>query len=135
MRKCIVEDGIVTNVIEVDAGAEYQPPNGDLVKWRKGVSVGHTYKNGEFAAPVVDIDVERAAMVCSAAQFRMALAKAGLMDAFVKFTDDDPEAAIVFEYGTEFRRNSDIMRKCVYSGCATDEQLDDIFRAATAIEV
>ena len=75
---------------------------------------------------------ERAAMICTPAQMRLALHRMGLLTQVQAIADADPEASIVWEYATQIVRTSPLIE--ALSGDFTPEQIDDIFRAAMAVE-
>jgi hypothetical protein len=78
---------------------------------------------------------ERAAMVCSPSQMRLALHRAGLLAAVQAISDGDPEASIVWEYATQIVRTSPLIDAMGGPNGFTPEQIDDLFRAAMAIQV
>ena len=75
---------------------------------------------------------ERAAMVCTPAQMRLALHRMDLLAQVQAIADGDPEASIVWEYATQIVRTSPLIE--ALSGDFTPEQIDEIFRAAMAVE-
>ena len=74
---------------------------------------------------------ERAAMICTPAQMRLALHRMGLLTQVKAIADSDPEASIVWEYATTIIRTSPLIE--ALGSDFTPEQIDDIFRAAMAI--
>lgn len=86
--------------------------------------------------PEEQLAAERAAMVCSPLQGRLALRQAGLLasvEAAIVAADDVTKDA--FEYAVEWRRNSAMMQTLASTIGVTAEQMDDLFRAAMQIEV
>jgi hypothetical protein len=77
---------------------------------------------------------ERAAMVCTPAQMRLALLGAGLLAQVQAIADSDPAAAIIWEYATQIIRNSPLINAMGGENGFTPEQIDDLFRAAMGIE-
>ena len=75
---------------------------------------------------------ERAAMVCTPAQMRLALHRMGLLAQVQAIADGDPEASIVWEYATQIVRTSPLIEALRTD--FTPEQIDEIFRAAMAVE-
>ena len=75
---------------------------------------------------------ERARMICTPAQMRLALHRMDLLAQVQAIADSDPEAAIVWEYATQIVRTSPLIE--ALSGDFTPEQIDDIFRAAMAVQ-
>ena len=82
--------------------------------------------------PEPPIEEQRAAMVCTPAQMRLALHRMDLLAQVQAIADGDPEASIVWEYATQIIRTSPLIE--ALSGDFTPEQIDDIFRAAMAVE-
>ena len=83
----------------------------------------------EIAAALAE---ERAAMVCTPAQMRLALHRMGLLTQVQAIADGEPEASIVWEYATQIVRNSPLIE--ALGTDFTPEEIDDIFRAAMAVE-
>ena len=75
---------------------------------------------------------ERAAMICTPAQMRLALHRMGLLSQVQAIADGDPEASIVWEYATQIVRTSPLIE--ALGTDFTPEEIDDIFRAAMAVE-
>ena len=73
---------------------------------------------------------ERAAMICTPAQMRLALHRMELLAQVQGIADSDPEASIVWEYATQIERNSPFIE--ALGTDFTPDQIDDIFRAAMA---
>jgi hypothetical protein len=78
---------------------------------------------------------ERARMVCSPAQMRIALHRAGLLATVQAIADADPEASIVWEYATQVVRQSPLIDALGKPNGFTAEQIDDLFRDAMAVSV
>ena len=76
------------------------------------------------------IEEQRAAMICTPAQMRLALHRLGLLAQVQGIADADAEASIVWEYATQIERNSPLIE--ALGSDFTPEQIDDIFRAAMA---
>ena len=89
----------------------------------------------EVELPDIDPDKvlaqERASMICSPAQMRLALHRMKLLAQVQAIADSDPEASIVWEYATQIVRNSPLIE--ALGGDFTPEKIDDIFRAAMAV--
>ena len=75
---------------------------------------------------------ERAAMICTPAQMRLALHRMDLLQQVQAIADADAEASIVWEYATQIVRTSPLIE--ALGTDFTPEQIDDIFRAAMAVE-
>jgi hypothetical protein len=88
----------------------------------------------EPISPEDALAFERAAMSCSPAQMRIALHRAGMLGAVDAVAASDPEASIVWEYATTIVRASPLIAAMSGAVGMTDEQIDDLFRAARAIE-
>ena len=75
---------------------------------------------------------ERAAMICTPAQMRLALHRMDLLTQVQSIADTDPEASIVWEYATQIVRTSPLIE--ALGTDFTPEEIDDIFRVAMAVE-
>ena len=85
--------------------------------------------------PEQELAIERKAMVCSRFQARAALAGAGLLGQVQQFMSTaDAGAKLAWDEAVEFRRNSPTIAGLQGAIGLTDEQIDDLFRAAMAIE-
>ena len=81
------------------------------------------------------LEAEREAMVCSRFQAKAALAAAGLLTAAeAAVAQADQIAQLAWSDAVEFRRNSPTILTLAPALSLTDEQIDDLFRAAMAIE-
>jgi len=71
-------------------------------------------------------------MACTAAQARMAMASAGMLDvaAAAVAASGNPAMQIAWEYGTEWQRNDPRIVALAASIGLTDAQLDDLFLSA-----
>ena len=78
------------------------------------------------------LEQERAAMICTPAQMRLALHRMDLLAQVQGIADSDPEASIVWEYATQIIRTSPLIE--ALGTDFTPEQIDEIFRAAMAVE-
>lgn len=136
MRLAQVSDGVVVNVIEVD------PEN--IPDWAADWPEAETAGTGwmwdgeafsEPAEPEASIEEQRAAMVCSPAQMRLALLSLGLLDQVQGIADSDPAASIVWEYATRIERLSPLVDALGGPNGFSPEQIDDIFRTAMEVQV
>ena len=85
--------------------------------------------------PTETLAREREGMVCSRFQAKAALLQAGLLDQVQVAVDDaEPFVRIAWAEASEFRRNSPTIAALAKSVDMTDEQVDDLFRAAMEIE-
>lgn len=80
------------------------------------------------------IYIDRAAMICSPAQMRIALHREGLLDAVKAIAASDPEAAIVWEYAAQFERVSPLIDALGGPNGFPPEKIDALFVAAMAVE-
>lgn len=86
--------------------------------------------------PEEQLAAERAAMVCSPLQGRLALRQVGMFDqvqAAIAAADDTTKDA--FEYAVEWRRTSPMMVSLAAAIGLGETQMDDLFRTAMAIRV
>ena len=106
------------------------------IEWVDGQKVHREMTAEEVAAlqptPEEILAADRAAMICTPAQMRLALHRMDLLQQVQAIADGDPEASIVWEYATQIVRTSPLIEEL--SGDFTPEQIDDIFRAAMAVE-
>jgi hypothetical protein len=102
--------------------------------------IGWSYEDGVFTPPPGPppeeiLAVERARMVVSRFQAKAALLQAGLLDQVsAALADADPVAQLAWAEAVEFRRMSPTILGLAATIGLTDEQLDDLFRAAAEIE-
>lgn len=83
---------------------------------------------------VNSIDAERALMVCSPSQMRIALTHLGLLDQVQAIVDSNQEAKVVWEYATSIRRVSPFISS-MKGGMFTDDVIDDLFRTAMQVQI
>ena len=104
-----------------------------VISAKGGRVVGYT-ENPPGIPPTTEeiLAAERAAMVCTPAQMRLALHRMDLLATVQAIADGDPEASIVWEYATQIVRTSPLIE--ALGTDFTPEQIDDIFRAAMAVE-
>lgn len=134
MRKAVIENGIVTNVIE--AGPDFELPGKTLVD-AGNAGIGWTWDGETFTPP--EPEPEPIPEVVSMRQARLALLGAGLLSQVDGAIDqmDEPqqsEARIEWEYATELRRHHPLI---VALGAALeldDEAIDALFVQAAGIE-
>lgn len=85
--------------------------------------------------PAELLEVERAAMVASRMQARIALHQEGLLTQIEQaVAQADPVVQIAWQDATIFERQSPTIAALAASIGLTDEQLDDLFRAAMTIK-
>lgn len=73
-------------------------------------------------------------LVCSPAQIRLALHRAGALGQVEAIAAADPEANIVWEYATEIHRDSPLIA-AMGARLFTDAEIDDLFLAAMDIDL
>ena len=103
---------------------------GQLISAKTGKIIGDPPVTPE-PTPEEILAAERAAMICTPAQMRLALHRMDLLQQVQAIADGDPEASIVWEYATQIVRTSPLIE--ALSGDFTPDQIDDIFRAAMAM--
>lgn len=96
----------------------------------KGIALPYT--PDPEPAPEEILAAERAGMICTPAQMRLALHRMGLLSQVQTIADGDPEASIVWEYATKIVRNSPLIE--ALGTDFTPEEIDDIFREAMTVE-
>lgn len=104
---------------------------GQIISAKTGKIIGEPPVIPE-PTPEEILAAERASMICTPAQMRLALHRMGLLAQVQAIADSDPEASIVFEYATQIVRTSPLIE--ALGADFTPEQIDDIFRAAMAVE-
>jgi len=134
-RLAKIEAGKVVNVAVVD------PENipAEMAKWPDAgaAGIGWTYDGRTFMAPVPPDQTtqeQRAAMVASPAQMRLALLAAGRLDTVEAIVAADPRASIVWEYSTTYRRTSPMIDALGGPGGFAPEEIDALFIAAAQID-
>jgi len=85
--------------------------------------------------PSIAIEAARAQMKCSRFQARAALLQAGLLSTVeAAIAQADPITQMAWTDAVEFRRNSPTISALAQSLSLSDQQLDDLFTSAMAIE-
>jgi hypothetical protein len=105
---------------------------GNIITYENGVKVIREALPDELPTPEELLAAERAAMICTPAQMRLALHRMGLLAQVQAIADSDPEASIVWEYATSIVRTSPLIE--ALGADFTPEEIDDIFRAAMAVQ-
>ena len=133
MRKAVIENGIVTNIIE--ASASYAP-DGVILVDATGAGIGGGWDGAVFTpAPPIPIEEERERMVVSVAQLRIALEEAGQLANVQTKIAAFPRAVAALQFAGAISRNSQLVATIISEGAATDTGVDNIFRAAMAVEI
>ena len=73
-------------------------------------------------------------LVCSPAQIRLALHRAGKLAQVEAIANADPEAKIVWEHATEIHRDSPLIA-AMGARLFTDAEINDLFLAAMDIDL
>lgn len=73
-------------------------------------------------------------LVCTPAQIRLALHRAGKLEQVQAIANANPEAGIVWEYATEIHRDSPLIA-ALGSRIFTDAEIDELFSAAMDIDL
>ena len=126
MRAHIIENGIVTNTIEVNS-LDVIP---GLVEATDG-GIGWNYADGVFSAPVVPEPVPVVPESVTMRQARLALLAADLLDDVDTMIQSiGRAAAITWEFATEVQRNNELVIAVLTSKGFTENQIDDLFVSA-----
>lgn len=143
MQRPIIDDatGMVVNVIEIEAGADWSPPDGFTIG-AAGGSIGDTWNGSEYVptvtneAPPPPVVPVVPAMVTNY-QARAALLQAGLfvqVDAMIKALPVTDPAFQAWEYANNVYRNSPLIMSLGAGLDLTVEQIDNLFFLAASIE-
>jgi hypothetical protein len=137
----IIKEGNVVNIALSESALD--------INWvaSEEAQIGWTYENGLFAPPVnqeVLLDLtpeellasERNRMIVSRFQAKEALRQAGLLqivDQAINSSDNET-AKLAWTEAVEFRRTSPTILAISSQLGLTEEQIDDLFRAAKTLE-
>ena len=130
MKYAIIENGIVANIAVADAPLAANWVDG------AGAQIGDEYVGGEFVRPVIIDPVPESV---TRRQAKVALLQAGLLDeveaGIEAITDEMTRriARIEWDSAQEVRRDWPLLVQIAGQIGITDEQLDDLFRAAVII--
>lgn len=141
MRYAIIDNGVVTNITLAN-----EPRNDSWVEATAGAAIGGTWDGSTFGpAPAPNISIERASMVCTRHQGKLAIgpelwaqveALITAMDADA-VTDGDKRAAWALRvavYDTQrWGRLERDMQVLAWALNLTDAQVDDLFRLAMTL--
>jgi len=113
--------------------ASHRRVNGE---WGAREPLAHVPPSPEELADLAaaQLATEREAMVCSPSQMRIALHRLGLLTTVQAIADSDPEASIVWEYATQIVRGSPFI-SAIGSVQFTEDEIDDLFRAAMTVSI
>ena len=107
----------------LEGGPEFDALKGNAAHWHEAEA---------SKRPEPPIEEQRAAMICTPAQMRLALHRMDLLAQVQAIADSDAEASIVWEYATQIVRTSPLIE--ALAGDFTPEQIDDIFRLAMQVD-
>lgn len=136
MRIAVIDGENVVNVIEAEPGFELP---GFLLVAAGAAGPGWRYIDGEFVAP--DPEPESVPQSVTRAQGKAALIQAGLWPAVLAYVQGitDPTqqalAEVALHDTLEWQRASPFLNAAAAELNMTDKDLDDLFRAASAIEL
>lgn len=131
MRYAIIENGIVANTAEAEV-----PLAENWVLAVDGVEIGDLFDGEVFSKPELIATVPQSV---TPRQAKLALLGVGLLDSVDEALSAIPDpttkraAQIEWEYATEFRRNAPLIATMGAALNLTDEQIDALFIAASAI--
>lgn len=136
------ESGLVVNVIAVGPGGlpqDWPVPEGHLLVRQDGGQIGGTWDGQAFHPPEPTPAAPSVPDRVNNSQMRAALLAAGHLAAVEAFLDGLPEpdrtvARVGWEYGNEIFRVSPLVQAAQVALALTDEQMDGLFIAASAIE-
>lgn len=128
-RYAIVHNGVVWSVTEWDAEAapNWTPPFGEAVVCDEFVAAGYTYDGDAFTRPTPVIPVPQAV---TKLQLKKAMTALGLWDTFWTALNADAEAKLEWDLASDINRNYDKVLAFQQAMNKTDDEVDEIFRAA-----
>lgn len=121
---------------------QFTPVEGRSSEWIGPESLGHCVgRDGQTLQSFVDdlnaptpVLADPVPAVVSAAQARLALLNAGLLDTVKAAVDQADEATqIWFEYATEWRRDNAVLTALVAQLGLSSGEIDDLFKAAALL--
>ena len=128
MKAHVIENGIVTNTIEVDS-LEFMP---NLVSAESGGAIGDLYENGVFTKPPEPPPV--VPQVVSRAQFILALLQIGLLDEVeAAIAAADRATQINYKERLEFERSYPLIATMAAVMGKTDAEIDGLFVLAATL--
>lgn len=130
----VVLDGRVVNLAAVADGSDWAPDAGEVIPAGAGVEIGWLWDGADFAPPPVPPPPVPAQVALW--QARAALAQQGLLDAASAkvAASGNPVLTAVWEYGNVITRASPGLALLAGALGLTEAQVDDLFRAAAALE-
>ena len=130
MKYAIIENGIVVNIAVANAPLDSNWVDGT------GAQIGDEYVGGKFVRPAIIVPVPESV---TRRQAKVSLLQAGLLDeveaGIEAITDEMTRriARIEWDSAQEVRRDWPLLVQIAGQIGITDEQLDDLFRAAVII--
>ena len=130
----VVFDGRVVNLVAVADGSDWEPELGEAIPAGAGVEIGWLWDGAAFAPPPPPAPPVPAQVALW--QARAVLAQQGLLDAAsaAVAASGNPVLKAVWEYGNVITRASPGLALLAGALELTSEQVDDLFRAAAALE-
>lgn len=125
------ESGVIINRIVADKLPEGMT---GVLEGETPMGIGGTYINSVYTPPPQPEIEPSVPIAVSAAQGRLALLNAGLLDQVKAAVAQADEATnIWFEYATEWRRDHPILNALGAQLGLSSEQIDDLFRLAITL--
>lgn len=136
MKLAQIEDGRVVNVAEVEPG---NVPD-FMADWPEAgeAGPGWTWTEEDGFAPPEEVEpIDPVPAVVSRLQARLALLGAGLLQAVEDHiaAAEDPRLSMIWAEATEWRRDSPTIAAIGAALEMSEEQIDELFRAAGSITV
>lgn len=130
----VVIDGRVVNLAAVADGSDWAPDAGEAIPAGGGVEIGWLWDGAEFAPPPPPAPPVPAQVALW--QARAVLAQQGLLDAARAAVAASGNTVLkaVWEYGNVITRASPGLALLAGALDLTEAQVDDLFRAAAALE-
>jgi hypothetical protein len=133
----IIDNGIVTNRIELSDDAQWQPEEGQLVveEGYEPYAIGGSYVDGVYTAPPQEASVAPQVSSVTPRQARLALLAAGLLPQVETAVNAAGGATkITWEYATIINRSDALIENIGTALGLTDAAIDLLFTQAAAIE-
>nr|WP_309504271.1 hypothetical protein [uncultured Roseovarius sp.] len=140
MKLAQIEGGVVVNVVEVDPTA-IPTVMADWPEVSESVGIGWTFDGEAFSEPVIDeaaaLAAERAGMVCTPLQGKLVLGETawGQIEDIVADPETPFAMRVAITSAVQWERNSQMIDELAWLMGLSDEQVDDLFRAAMQVAV